>query len=171
MKDIAYFLEAAGEPEYAAEVLNAHNRLEAFADGLDKAALDCAIKATEEAIKQRDELLAEFAAYKEGSEEAFGAVVAQKQAAEARLQTMQSTIASQQGVICDFREQRDELLAALEGLTGDIQALIGESYGVSGLHMNGDIAPWDELESGGRFERLTHLPCAHAAIARVKGEQ
>lgn len=58
MKDIAYFLEAAGEPEYAAEVLNAHNRLEAFADGLDKAALDCAIKAAEEAIKQRDDLLA-----------------------------------------------------------------------------------------------------------------
>lgn len=63
---------------------------------------------------QRDELLAEFNAYKEGSEEAFGTVVAQKQAAEARLQMMQSTIASQQGVICDFREQRDKLLAALE---------------------------------------------------------
>lgn len=63
--------------------------------------------------RQRDELLAEFAAYKEGSEEAFGTVVSQKQAAEARLQTMQSTIASQQGLICDFRKQRDELLEAL----------------------------------------------------------
>ena len=73
--------------------------------------------------------------------------------------------------VLEIIKQRDELLAALEGLTGDIQALIGESCGVSGLHMNGDIAPWDELESGGRFERLTHLPCANAAIARVKGEQ
>lgn len=63
---------------------------------------------------QRDDLLAEFNAYKEGSEEAFGTVVEQKQAAEARLQTMQLTIASQQGVICDFREQRDELLAVIK---------------------------------------------------------
>ena len=73
--------------------------------------------------------------------------------------------------IVSLRKQRDELLAVLEGLADDIQSLIGESYGVSGLHMNGDIAPWDELESGGRFERLTHLPCANAAITRVKGEQ
>ena len=69
MKDIAYFLEAAGEPEYAAEVLNAHNRLEAFADGLDKAALDCAIKAAEEAIKQRDELLAAIERFMDSHEE------------------------------------------------------------------------------------------------------
>lgn len=27
-----------------------------------------------------------------------------------------------------------------------------ESYGVDGLHKNGDIAAWDELEQGGRFE-------------------
>lgn len=66
-------------------------------------------------------------------------------------------------------KQRDELLAVLEGLTGDIQSLIGESCGIAGLHMNGDIAPWSELEAGGRFERLTHLLDAHAAIASVKG--
>ena len=62
-----------------------------------------------------------------------------------------------------------EALEALEGLTGDIQDLIGESSGVAGLHMNGDVAPWGDLEAGGRFERLTHLPAAHAAITKVKG--
>lgn len=62
-----------------------------------------------------------------------------------------------------------EALEALEGLTGDVQALIGESGGVAGLHMNGDVAPWGDLEAGGRFERLTHLPAAHAAITKVKG--
>lgn len=65
-------------------------------------------------LQQRDELLVEFAAYKEGSEEAFGTVVAQKQAAEARLKSMQTTIDSQQGVICTILDQRNELLAALE---------------------------------------------------------
>lgn len=54
---IAVYLHSMGEFEMAEEVLSMHNRLEAFADGLDREALDCAIKTTEEAIKQRDELL------------------------------------------------------------------------------------------------------------------
>ena len=62
-------------------------------------------------------------------------------------------------------QQRDKLLAALEGLAGDIQSLIHESSGVAGLHLNYDLAPWYELEAGGRFERLTHLPIAVEAIA------
>ena len=66
-------------------------------------------------------------------------------------------------------QQRDELLGALEGLAGDIQGLIEESDGVNGLHLNGDVATWGELEAGGRFERLTHLPGALAAIVKAKG--
>ena len=69
----------------------------------------------------------------------------------------------------DIERQRDKLLATLEGLTNDIHSLIYESSGVAGLHLNGDLAPWHELEAGGRFERLTHLPDAFAAIAEVKG--
>lgn len=84
------------------------------------------------------------------------------------LEAMPSGPAALLPMYARLEKQRDDLLAALEGLTSDIQSLIGESCGVSGLHMNGDIASWDELESGGRFERLTHLPCAHAAIASVK---
>ena len=36
------------------------------------------------------------------------------------------------------------------------------------LHLNDDLAPWHELEAGGRFERLTHLPIALEAIAAAK---
>ena len=64
-----------------------------------------------------------------------------------------------------------QTLAALNGLTEDIQCLIGESAGVYGLHLNGDLSPWGELEAGGRFERLTHLPDAHAAIAAAEEAQ
>jgi hypothetical protein len=31
-------------------------------------------------------------------------------------------------------------------------ALIEDSYGVAGLHLNGDVAPWHELRTGGRYE-------------------
>ena len=33
-----------------------------------------------------------------------------------------------------------------------VKTLINESYGVAGLHLNGDVAPWDELLEGGKFE-------------------
>lgn len=68
-----------------------------------------------------------------------------------------------------IEKQRDELLAALEGLADDIESLIGESHGVIGLHLNGDVAPWGEIEAGGRFERLANLPIAHSTIASAKG--
>ncbi|PRP68729.1 hypothetical protein BUE93_20920 [Chromobacterium amazonense] len=70
----------------------------------------------------------------------------------------------------NLHAQRDQLLAALSGLVDDIQGLMVESDGLAGFHRNGDIAPWDELEAGGRFERLSHLPDAISAIAAVKGE-
>ena len=59
--DAAYiikFLNSVGAPDMAEEVAAMHNRLEAFSSRLDVAAMDCAIKAAEEAIKQRDVLLA-----------------------------------------------------------------------------------------------------------------
>jgi len=31
-------------------------------------------------------------------------------------------------------------------------SLIDESHGVSGLHLNGDLAPWDTLRTGGQFD-------------------
>lgn len=62
-----------------------------------------------------------------------------------------------------------DLLEALTELLDDIEGLIGESTGVAGLHLNGDLAPWRELEEGGQFERLSAMSKAHAAIAKATG--
>lgn len=43
-------------------------------------------------------------------------------------------------------------LAVCEGGIKAVAALIAESRGVCGLHLNGDEAPWAELQSGGRYE-------------------
>lgn len=55
-----------------------------------------------------------------------------------------------------------ELIAAL---LKDIDNLIDESEGVTGLHLNGDVAPWDELLPGGRFERFTSMAETRARLA------
>lgn len=51
---------------------------------------------------------------------------------------------------------RDKELAEARGLLTDtvteIAELMGESKGVYGLHLNGDPAPWSEIDDGGRFE-------------------
>lgn len=63
-----------------------------------------------------------------------------------------------------------ELLEALSKLLNEVDGLIGESAGVVGLHLNGDIAPWSDLEEGGRFERLSSMSKARAAIAKATGD-
>ena len=45
-----------------------------------------------------------------------------------------------------------ERVAELEAGIDAVESLINESAGVSGLYLNGDLAPWDELLAGGRFE-------------------
>jgi hypothetical protein len=49
----------------------------------------------------------------------------------------------------------DDLVAALktaQRFVASVRDLISDSHGVAGLHLNGDLAPWDELLPGGRFE-------------------
>ena len=53
-------------------------------------------------------------------------------------------------------QMNQELLAALEGLLD----IVGESDGVSGYHLNGDIAEWDEFEE---------LNAAYDAVNKAKG--
>lgn len=60
-----------------------------------------------------------------------------------------------------------ELLEALIELVDDINALVSESHGVAGLHRNGDVATWDEILPGGRFEWLGSLERAESAIAKA----
>ncbi|HAL21215.1 MAG TPA: hypothetical protein DCP40_00545 [Stenotrophomonas sp.] len=62
-----------------------------------------------------------------------------------------------------------ELLEALKGLLDDVQGLMSESQGVAGLHLNGDVADWASLDEGGRFERLSNMSAAVAAIAKATG--
>lgn len=50
------------------------------------------------------------------------------------------------------REKKDRRIAELEAFRGRVVALIAESHGVAGLHLNGDVAPWDSLAAGGQFE-------------------
>ena len=69
-------------------------------------------------------------------------------------------------------------LAALENMVFllakglvSVKNLIKESSGVSGLHLNGDIASWDELRTGGRFEEwLLDFDKSLAAIEQGEKE-
>ena len=44
--------------------------------------------------------------------------------------------------------ERERLVKGLKA----VENLINDSYGVCGLHLNGDNAPWEELRTGGGFE-------------------
>ena len=52
--------------------------------------------------------------------------------------------------------ERDELLAVLEG----VLAVVGDSAGVAGYHLNGDIADWGEFDE---------INAVYTAIAKAKG--
>ena len=55
--DIATFLQSMDEADMAHEVLSMHNRLEAFASGLDRECLAAKQKAFDDVLKQRDRVL------------------------------------------------------------------------------------------------------------------
>lgn len=60
-------------------------------------------------------------------------------------------IEDENGELCKYSEVSELLAIAKKGLFA-VQSLIGESRGVDGLHKNGEVAPWDDLRSGGRYE-------------------
>lgn len=70
------------------------------------------------------------------------------------------------------RETSKMLTTALERLLHDVDDLMGQSEGVTGLHLNGDLAPWSELGEGGRSEPWLGeaLADARAALAKARGE-
>jgi hypothetical protein len=56
-------------------------------------------------------------------------------------------------------------------LLDDLDALIDDSEGVAGLHLNGDIACWESLRQGGRFETwLMRMDEARAFLAQPEPE-
>lgn len=79
------------------------------------------------------------------------------------------TTADAENKLADVLDQRDELLAVLKKLSGDVEELMKESGGVYGLHQNGEPAPWTELVAGGRHETwLLSLNDAAELIAKLK---
>ena len=48
--------------------------------------------------------------------------------------------------------EKTRLLAESRKGLNSVVDLINDSHGVTGLHLNGDVAQWEELRTGGRFE-------------------
>lgn len=71
-------------------------------------------------------------------------------------------------------EARADQAAAVYGLAArlvdELDALVSESDGVSGLHLNGNLAPWEELLPGGRFECLSSLDELREALTAQQQE-
>lgn len=63
------------------------------------------------------------------------------------------------------QEQQTLILGVLAVLD-----LIEESRGVEGLHLNGDVAPWDELRTGGRFNEWLYKFDEAAEIAKREAD-
>lgn len=57
----------------------------------------------------------------------------------------------------ELEKENQQLRGMLGQLHEELRGLISESSGVAGLHLNGDLATWDELLPGGMFERLSNL--------------
>lgn len=72
------------------------------------------------------------------------------------------------------KQDAARLKLALNELADSINELIDSSDGVSGLHLNGDVAPWSSLRGDGRFgEWLAALDDAEALLDELnsQGEQ
>ena len=53
--------------------------------------------------------------------------------------------------LTDTKARLAEAVEVIHALRKDIDDLVGNSTGVAGLHMNGDVADWDSLLPGGCF--------------------
>jgi uncharacterized protein YoaH (UPF0181 family) len=79
--------------------------------------------------------------------------------------------------VADWIEQQAlaQQPAAVNGLAArlvdELDGLVSESDGVSGLHLNGDVATWEELLPGGRFECLSSLDELREALASAQQQQ
>lgn len=57
---------------------------------------------------------------------------------------------------------------ALEDMLDELESLMDESEGVTGLHQNGDVAPWSELLENGRFPWIGSFDRAKKVIKEIK---
>lgn len=68
-----------------------------------------------------------------------------------RLAAHLKNLDSESGEAKLLRETIAALSVMKKGLLA-VNGLISDSRGVAGLHLNGDIAPWESLMAGGEFE-------------------
>ena len=62
-----------------------------------------------------------------------------------------------------LQSENERLTAGIKA----VRALITDSFGVDGLHLNGDVAPWETLEPGGMFEEwLTDFAAAEQDVSQ-----
>ena len=66
--------------------------------------------------------------------------------------------------IVGLRAEVERLSAGIHA----VQRLINESDGIVGLHLNGDVAPWSELSTGGRYEEWLYEFDKAAQAGEVK---
>ncbi len=102
-------------------------------------------------IRKHDAILREY------SKQMFEAAALRAQLTQAKLERDSAqdaydcackTEAAYKSKLTQANQQLAEMREALEA----VAALINESKGVDGLHLNGDVATWEELRTGGRFE-------------------
>ena len=74
-----------------------------------------------------------------------------------------------------LRARTAKLVESVGKLVDDLEDLIGESEGVAGLHLNGDLAPWESLLPGGAFEdwlgSITPVKDALTAYERERAKE
>lgn len=70
--------------------------------------------------------------------------------------------------LAEAREELGKVRQALINVLNTFDDLTAQSHGVDGLHMNGDVATWNELIEGGRFEEWTEP--AFSAARKVISE-
>lgn len=65
-------------------------------------------------------------------------------------------------VLLSKEELLHQMEIALRDVMKAIEDLVDDSHGIAGLHLNGDVAPWEELLEGGRFEEWTEPAFSNA---------
>ncbi len=66
------------------------------------------------------------------------------------------------------RAREAKLVEALRNVLDDVRTLMKDSHGVAGLHRNGDVASWEEITEGGRYEEwLVSLADAQRTLAAL----
>lgn len=85
-----------------------------------------------------------------------------------RIDCAEREAATARARIAQLEAERAELVEKARAALQDFDAIISESGGVYGLHLNGDPAPWGDLTSGGRYEEWTQgFEALRATLSRI----